>query len=89
MDWVTREMPRPKKPTPSWKTERARRAWTATETAKELFAAYDRFRLEEVYGLLEEGIAKDKEGKVLMKPAEGLSDQEIKDLVAYMRTFKK
>jgi cytochrome c553 len=32
---------------------------------------------------------KDKEGKVLMKPAEGLSDQEIKDLVAYMRTFKK
>jgi len=32
---------------------------------------------------------KDKEGKVLMKPAEGLSDQDIKDLVAYMRTFKK
>lgn len=32
---------------------------------------------------------KDKEGKVLMKPAEGLSDADIKALVAYMRTFKK
>jgi cytochrome c553 len=32
---------------------------------------------------------KDKEGKVVMKPAEGLSDEEIKALVAYMRTFKK
>jgi len=32
---------------------------------------------------------KDKDGKVLMKPAEGLSDDEIKALVAHMRTFKK
>jgi cytochrome c553 len=32
---------------------------------------------------------KDKEGKVLMKPAEGLSDDEIKALVAHMRTLKK
>jgi cytochrome c553 len=32
---------------------------------------------------------KDKEGKVVMKPSEGLSDDEIKGLVAYMRTFKK
>ncbi len=32
---------------------------------------------------------KDKEGKVVMKPAEGLSDEEIKGLVTYMRTFKK
>ena len=32
---------------------------------------------------------KDKDGKVLMKPSEGLSDDEIKALVAYMRTFKK
>jgi cytochrome c553 len=32
---------------------------------------------------------KDKDGKVLMKPQEGASDQDIKDLVAYMRTFKK
>jgi cytochrome c553 len=32
---------------------------------------------------------KDKEDKVLMKPAEGMSDDDIKGLVAYMRTFKK
>ena len=32
---------------------------------------------------------KDKEGKVLMKPNEGTSDDDIKGLVAYMRTFKK
>lgn len=32
---------------------------------------------------------KDKDGKVLMKPSEGMSDAEIKDLVAYMRKFKK
>ena len=36
--------------------------WGAAEVAKELFAAYDRFRLQEVYGLLEEGLKKDKEG---------------------------
>ena len=32
---------------------------------------------------------KDKDGKVLMKPAEGLTDDEIKALVAHVRTFKK
>ena len=32
---------------------------------------------------------KDKDGKSLMKPSEGLSDGDIKALVAYMRTFKK
>ena len=32
---------------------------------------------------------KDKDGKQVMKPAEGLSDDEIKAVVAYMRTFKK
>ena len=32
---------------------------------------------------------KNKEGKQLMKPSEGLSDDDIKALVAYMRTFKK
>lgn len=37
---------------------------------------------------IKEGL-KDKDGKTLMKPAEGLSDEEIKGLVAYMRTFKK
>ena len=32
---------------------------------------------------------KDKEGKQVMKPSEGLSDEEIKGLVAYMRKFKQ
>ncbi len=30
-----------------------------------------------------------KDDKEVMKPSEGLSDDEIKGLVAYMRTFKK
>jgi len=32
---------------------------------------------------------KDKEGKVLMKPAENLSDADIKALITYVRSFKK
>lgn len=32
---------------------------------------------------------KDKDGKVLMKPSEDLSDADIKALVAHMRAFKK
>src|SRR5215467_7196899 len=43
---------------------------------------------EQAVKAIKEGL-KDKEGKVLMKPAEGLSDDEIKGLVAYMRKFKK
>jgi cytochrome c553 len=37
---------------------------------------------------IKEGL-KDKEDKVIMKPAEGMSDTDIKGLVAYMRSFKK
>jgi mono/diheme cytochrome c family protein len=37
---------------------------------------------------IKEGL-KDKEGKTLMKPTEGVSDDDIKGLVAYMRAFKK
>jgi len=37
---------------------------------------------------VKEGL-KDKEGKTLMKPAEDVSDADIKALVAYVRTFKK
>jgi cytochrome c553 len=43
---------------------------------------------EAAFKAIKEGL-KDKEDKVLMKPAEGLSDADIKALVAYMRTFKK
>jgi len=31
----------------------------------------------------------DSDGKTLMKPAEGLTDDEVKALVAYVRAFKK
>lgn len=37
---------------------------------------------------VKEGL-KDKDGKTLMKPAEDLSEADIKALVAHMRTFKK
>jgi cytochrome c553 len=37
---------------------------------------------------IKEGL-KDKDGKVLMRPAEGTSDDDIKALVAYMRSLKK
>ena len=33
--------------------------------------------------------AKDKEGKVVMKPTEGVTDDEAKAMVAHMRTLKK
>ncbi len=38
--------------------------WSPEQTAKELFSAYDRARLEEVYVLLDDGLAKQKEGKL-------------------------
>ncbi|GAC1550063.1 MAG: hypothetical protein NVS3B10_13160 [Polyangiales bacterium] len=38
--------------------------WSAADVAKELFAAYDRLRLQEVYGLLDDGLAKERVGKL-------------------------
>jgi tetratricopeptide (TPR) repeat protein len=38
--------------------------YSAAEVRKELFAAYDRLRLQEVYGLLDEGLAATQEGKL-------------------------
>jgi cytochrome c553 len=43
---------------------------------------------DEAFKAIKEGL-KDKDGNTKMKPAEGVSDDEIKALVAYMRTFKK
>lgn len=37
---------------------------------------------------IKEGL-KDADGKTLMKATEGVSDSDVKGLVAYMRTFKK
>ena len=43
---------------------------------------------DQAFKAIKEGI-KDNDGKIKMKPAEGLSDDEIKALVAQVRTFKK
>lgn len=43
---------------------------------------------EAAFKAIKEGF-KDKDGKTLMKPLEGVSDEDIKALVAYMRTFAK
>ena len=43
---------------------------------------------EAAFKAIKDGL-KDKDGKVLMKPSEGLSDADIKAVVSYMRTFKK
>jgi cytochrome c553 len=48
----------------------------------------DGFKDEEAVKAIKEGL-KDKEDKLLMKPIEGLSDDEVKSLVAYVRTLKK
>ena len=48
----------------------------------------DGFKDEEAFKAVKEGL-KDKEGKTLMKAAEGLSEDEIKALVKYVRAFKK
>ena len=46
------------------------------------------FTDEEATKAIKEGV-KDKEGKILMKAQEGLSDDDIKGLVAYVRSSKK
>ena len=43
---------------------------------------------DQAFKAVKEGI-KDSEGKIKMKPAEGLSDDDIKALVAHVRTLKK
>ena len=48
----------------------------------------DALKDEAAVKAIKEGL-KDKDGKVLMKPAEDLSGDDIKALVAFMRTLKK
>ena len=50
--------------------------------------AQEELKDEAAVKALKEGL-KASDGKVLMKPFEGLSDDDIKGLVAYMRQFKK
>jgi hypothetical protein len=42
----------------------ANEAWTAPELAKQLFEAYDKSRLQEVYAMLDDGLAKQKAGQL-------------------------
>lgn len=46
------------------------------------------FTDEKAFKAVKEGL-KDSEGRMRMKPVEGLSDEEIKALVKYVRSFKK
>ncbi|MEI6196576.1 MAG: cytochrome c [Verrucomicrobiota bacterium] len=46
------------------------------------------FKDEEAFKAIKEG-KKDKEDKTLMKPFDTLSDDEVKALVAYVRSFKQ
>ena len=48
----------------------------------------DELKDEAAFKAIKEGY-KDKDGKVIMKPSEGMTDEDIKGLVAYMRKFKK
>jgi cytochrome c553 len=43
---------------------------------------------DKAFKVIKEGL-KDKDDKVLMKPAEDISDADIKALIAHMRKFKK
>lgn len=43
---------------------------------------------EAAFKAVKEGY-KDKEGKVIMKPAQDMTDEDIKATIAYLRKFKK
>ena len=51
-------------------------------------AVQDALKDDVAFKSIKEGL-KDKDGKTEMKPADGIADDDIKALVAYMRTFKK
>ena len=51
-------------------------------------AVQDALKDDVAFKSIKEGL-KDKDGKSLMKAADGITDADIKALVAYMRTFKK
>ena len=43
---------------------------------------------EKAFKAVKEGF-KDKDGKVIMKPSEGLTDDDVKAIVKHLRSFKK
>jgi mono/diheme cytochrome c family protein len=65
-----------------------------TKTGKKLGAkdytdpkVQEEMKDDAAFKAVKEGLKKDD--KTLMKPAEGVTDDQIKGLIAYMRTFKK
>lgn len=48
----------------------------------------DKFADEQMFKTIKEGV-KDKAGRLTMKPAENVTDEQIKSLVALIRSFKK
>ena len=48
----------------------------------------EKFTDEQMFKTIKEGV-KDKKGKFTMKPAENVTDEQIKSLVAHVRAFKK
>jgi mono/diheme cytochrome c family protein len=51
-------------------------------------AVQDALKDDAAVKAIKEGV-KDKDGKSLMKGTDGISDEDAKAMVAYMRTFKK
>ena len=51
-------------------------------------AVQDQFTDDQAFSAVKDGY-KDKDGKMRMKAIEGLSDDEIKAVVKYLRTLKK
>ena len=51
-------------------------------------AVQDALKDDVAFKSIKEGL-KDADGTTKMKPADGIADDDIKALVAYMRTFKK
>ena len=48
----------------------------------------EKFTDEQMFKTIKEGV-KDKGGRLKMKPAENVTDEQIKSLVALVRSFKK
>ena len=80
----------PRAPAATARTARARPTWASGSAAKDYSDATVQAALtdEAAFKAIKEGF-KDKDGKTVMRPAANLSDDDIKGLVTYMRTFKK
>ena len=51
-------------------------------------AVQQKMKDESAFKVIKDGL-KDKDDKALMKPAKDLTDEQVKALIAYMRTFQR